>query len=311
MEKFDMHCHTREGSMDAQVSIFEYANTLKSKGFGGMLVTDHNSYDGYHSYVVGRGRKPKRKAIHPILIHKQNKIRKQIAKGKLKNPGRMPKNFVVLKGIEYDTRDAGHMIVVMPRRINLKILELRGFKVERLIRLVHHYGGIIGPAHPFGERYLSYFSTMKRKKMLSIIRKFDFIEIFNACEDMETNKKAWLIAKKYNLPGIAGSDAHHSDCIGTAYTRLPDFIKNEDDLIEYIKEKPRIKVGGKRYYGTTKDHIGKWNVILVQGFFFYNFLAGKFRSIDRYREHLRLVAMNRRGIAEKRRKKRAKKKRRG
>ena len=32
--KFDMHCHTKEGSMDGKVMIEEYIRSLKEKGFG-------------------------------------------------------------------------------------------------------------------------------------------------------------------------------------------------------------------------------------------------------------------------------------
>ena len=81
--KLDMHCHVREGSFDCAVSFDEYITILKSKGFHGMVVTDHNSYRGYR--------------------HWKNKIK-----------GRRHKDFVVLKGIEYDTKDAGHMIAIMP-----------------------------------------------------------------------------------------------------------------------------------------------------------------------------------------------------
>ena len=49
--KFDMHCHTAEGSVDAKVNIEDYIEILRSKGFGGMLVTDHDSYGGYEAYV--------------------------------------------------------------------------------------------------------------------------------------------------------------------------------------------------------------------------------------------------------------------
>ena len=38
--KFDMHCHTKEGSLDGKVLIEEFAAVLKSKGFAGMLVSD-------------------------------------------------------------------------------------------------------------------------------------------------------------------------------------------------------------------------------------------------------------------------------
>ena len=37
--KFDMHCHTKAGSIDAKVPLERYIEILKEKGFGGMLVT--------------------------------------------------------------------------------------------------------------------------------------------------------------------------------------------------------------------------------------------------------------------------------
>ena len=45
--KFDMHCHTHEGSSDSKVSVEEYIKLLRDQGFNGMLMTDHNSYNGY------------------------------------------------------------------------------------------------------------------------------------------------------------------------------------------------------------------------------------------------------------------------
>ena len=94
--KFDMHCHTKEGSMDGKVMIEEYIKKLKEKGFGGMLVSDHNSYDGYREW--------------------RDSIK-----------GKNHTDFVVLKGVEYDTIDCGHMLVIMPEGVKLKLLELRGF----------------------------------------------------------------------------------------------------------------------------------------------------------------------------------------
>ena len=84
--KFDMHCHTKEGSMDGKVMIEEYIKKLKEKGFGGMLVSDHNSYDGYREW-------------------------RDSIKGKIHT------DFVVLKGVEYDTIDCGHMLVIMPEGV--------------------------------------------------------------------------------------------------------------------------------------------------------------------------------------------------
>lgn len=246
--KLDMHCHTKEGSSDAKVPIGEYIKLLKEQGFDGMLVTDHDSYRGYRYY-----RKYLKEEIN---------------------------DFVVLKGIEYDTVDAGHMIVVMPRNIRLRILEHRGLPVRLLIHIVHQYGGIIGPAHPCGEPNLSIFSTGKfKKREQSIVERFDFIEAFNSGEDADANARAMELAKKYHKPVTGGSDAHKPDCVGLAYTILEEDVHTEDELIAFIKAGKGAECGGEKYLGTIKEHLGKWNKLLVYGFWPYN----KFGTIRHYR----------------------------
>ena len=202
--KLDMHCHTKEGSPDGKLELLQNISILKQKGYQGMLITDHNSYKAYRYYK------------------------------KLKEK---PDDFVVLKGIEYDTINAGHMLVIMPTGVNLPILELRGLPLLLLIEIVHFYGGILGPAHPCGERFLSVCSTMRHKINSVIYRKFDFIEGYNACEDADSNMRAMALAKKYNLPCFGGSDSHKEDCAGFGYTILQEDISNETELIRYIRAK--------------------------------------------------------------------------
>lgn len=244
--KFDMHCHTKEGSMDGKVAIEEYIEILKSKNYGGMLITDHNSYKGYREFMKTR-------------------------------EGKKFRRFVVMKGIEYDTIDAGHILIIMPENIRLRVLELRGLPVRLLIDIVHKNGGILGPAHPCGERYLSIIKTKRKKSKAEIMKKFDFVEIFNACEDEKSNRAAAALAKKYKKPGFGGSDSHKLDCVGTAYTELPNSVRKESDLIEYVKSGVTIECGGVLYEGTTKDRLGKLNRVLVESFFVYNKVAGLFR----------------------------------
>lgn len=242
--KFDMHCHTKEGSMDGKVVIEEYIKELKSKGFGGMLVSDHNSYDGYREW-----------------------------RDSLK--GKKHTDFVVLKGIEYDTIDCGHMLIIMPEGMKLKILELRGLPTQVLIMIVHQYGGIIGPAHPYGEKYLSMMKTQAKRKhheerLENLMSQFDFVEIFNACESEEVNEKAKALARKYHKPGFGGSDAHKVECIGMGYTSLPDTIRCESDLIRHVKSVSYIKCGGTRYERTTKDRMGRFRGLWVGSFYVFN-----------------------------------------
>ena len=236
--KFDLHCHTAEGSSDSKVSIIEYIRLLKEQGYDGMMVTDHDSYGGYKYY----------------LEHKEE----------------TPDDFVVLKSIEYDTSDAGHFLVVMPDGVDLEILEYRGLGIEQLEEIVHRYGGILGPAHPCGEPFLSIFSTGKYKRDRSILKDFDFLEGFNCGEDSWANDEAVELAKEFGKPITSGSDAHWEKCVGLAYTIIEGDVKNNDDFIEYIRLGKSTVIWGRPYDGTLKARLGKWNKLLVYGFFPYN-----------------------------------------
>ena len=48
--RFDLHCHTKNGYLDGRIDIEDYIRILKQKGFDGMLVTDHNTYNGYRAW---------------------------------------------------------------------------------------------------------------------------------------------------------------------------------------------------------------------------------------------------------------------
>lgn len=251
--RFDMHCHTNEGSPDGRIRLSEYISILKEKKYQGMLITDHNSYKAYRYY----------------LKYKDDPIYE---------------NFTVLKGIEYDTIDAGHFLVIVPENAKIPILELRGLSVKALIEIVHSFGGILGPAHPCGEKYLSLCNTKRYRKDPDIMKQFDFVETFNSCESMASNCAAHDLAKKYSLPGFGGSDAHKSDCAGMAYTDFNASIFNESELIQYIREKKPVRCWGTYYHKTTKQRIGSLNHVLVYSFWVYNKSAALLRSIHRQTE---------------------------
>lgn len=252
--KFDMHCHTHEGSSDSRVSVEEYIKLLRDQGFGGMLMTDHNSYNGYRYW-------------------KENIC------------GKKYQDFVVLKGIEYDTFNAGHFIVILPSNDDSILMEKRGLTIEKLVEVVHSHGGILGPAHPYGENFLSIYRTGRFKKDKSITKEFDFVEGFNSCEDYCDNEKAKEVALRYNKQMFAGSDSHRASSVGTAITNIDAEIRSEDDLINYIKSGKKTSIEGERWYGTIKDHLGKANKLLVYGFFFYNKAGAFARTIGRKREY--------------------------
>lgn len=248
--KLDMHCHTKEGSLDGKVTLQDTAMRLKACGYHGMLITDHNSYKAYRYYKK----------------HMTDKAFE---------------DFIILKGIEYDTIDAGHILIIMPTGVKLPILELRGLPVGLLIDIVHHFGGILGPAHPCGEKYLSLMNTRRGKKSRDLIARFDFVETYNACESPESNKAAKELAFRFGKPGTGGSDSHKEESTGFGYTMIDAPVSNETDLIHAILSEVKITSGGERYMHTTKQKIGRINHLLVYSFWFYNKLLALFRRHKR------------------------------
>ena len=237
--KIDMHCHVKEGSIDSKVSVEEYITILKEKGFQGMVITDHNTYNGYRHW-------------------------KEHIKGK------KHQDFVVLKGIEYDTRDAGHILVIMPEGVKMRILEMRGLPVSVLIDLVHRNGGVLGPAHPCGEKYMSIENKKKFYQSPEIMKRFDFIEAYNCCESRASNAGAQRLAEKYKKVTTGGSDSHRVGCVGRAYTILPEPVTCETELISMIHKKVPFVIGGVQYEKTAKERMGKVNKVLVYSFWIYN-----------------------------------------
>ncbi len=62
----------------------------------------------------------------------------------------------------------------------MRMLEMRGLPAAVLIDFVHRNGGILGPAHPCGGKYLSFTNTKRYFKNPELIKRFDFMEAFNA-----------------------------------------------------------------------------------------------------------------------------------
>lgn len=223
--RFDLHCHTKEGSFDSKIPITEYATKYMMLGYDGFMITDHNSYKGC-------------KAWDEISNRPEYK------------------NITVLKGIEYDTKDAGHVLVILPDGMYPSLLQIRGMRCKKLAHLVHFFGGILGPAHPFG---IPSSSTMGFKLMSEkLLSYMDFVEVFNTCEKPLSNELAMELADKYNLPGFAGTDAHDSQYIGMAYTDIAADIHCNNDLIAAIHNEVTITAGGvereETLKGKAKDH---------------------------------------------------------
>lgn len=64
-----------------------------------------------------------------------------------------------------------------------------------LIDLVHRNGGVLYPAHPCGEKYMSFTNARRYYLSPEIVKRFDFVEAFNSCEPVSSNSGAEKLAK--------------------------------------------------------------------------------------------------------------------
>ena len=253
--KFDLHCHTKEGSFDSRVPVEEYARRFKQLGYDGFMIADHNSWRGCKAWD----------AVCDDPAYR---------------------NFTVIRGIEYDTKDAGHILVILPDGFYPSILRLRGMKLRRLTQMVHVFGGVLGPAHPYG---IATSSMIRFKKMKPyLLKHMDFVEVFNTCESPESNRLAEGLARRYRLPGIAGSDSHVTDYIGMACTEIHHRVHCNNDLIQAIKLHATIEAGGRHRTMTRKAKY-KEHWIGQTAYRIYNRGLGKLKSPRRSFKHYRLA----------------------
>lgn len=139
--KIDMHCHVHEARLTARVSLDEYITVLKEKGFDGMLITGPRQLSWLQAW-------------------------------KYEMKGKAHQDFVVLKGIEYDTLGCRTYALHYAGGRRMRLLELKGLPVSMLIEFVHRHGGILGPAHPYGAKYMSMTNTKRYRKSQEFVKRF-------------------------------------------------------------------------------------------------------------------------------------------
>ncbi len=115
-----------------------------------------------------------------------------------------------------------------------------GIPIEKAIAAIKEQGGLVAIPHPFDPLRGLRLNTEEFDKLAPQI---NIIEVFNArCPFGKSDLKARTFAKKHNLPGTAGSDAHIISEIGNVIVTLPDFNSPQEFLVA-LKE---AGIQGKR-----------------------------------------------------------------
>jgi predicted metal-dependent phosphoesterase TrpH len=160
------------------------------------------------------------KGLDVISITDHNTFRGSVVASRIaKSSEEFP---LVIIGNEVRT-DKGDVLVYCYEPINTPK------RIDLLIDVAHENNCLVVPAHPFdlfrqgiGDAVFEY-------------KGWDAIEVWNASSDPRSNREALRAAKILRLPGIANSDAHVPEAIGSAYTILFIEEKSIDAVFKAIK----------------------------------------------------------------------------
>jgi len=144
-------------------------------------------------------------------------------KGALKLAER--RQLTIIPGLEVETL-RGHILA-----LNIKMLIPPKLSLTETVQKIHDAGGIAVFAHPA--------AVLKTGlgQMITSSSNMDAVEVINssAFPFFLSTYLSCRLAKRLNLPQTAGSDAHHAQEIGTAYT-LVEADSNSDDVTEAIRK---------------------------------------------------------------------------
>jgi len=214
----DLHTHSFF-SGDGVSTPEEMISAARSRGLQGLALTDHNTCAGV-DYLERKG---------------------------LIRPDGLPVDgFLVIPGVEVSTAD-GHLLC-----LGVTLPNMKGEPASVVCEAIHERGGLAIPPHPF-----DYFRSCIRGPVLKTLPA-DAVEVFNAATTFPyCNRKAFEYAQANGYPMIAGSDAHHEDSVGTAYTILEtEELTLENVLRQIVQQGNRLV----RNPLSPKDKIRKtWN----------------------------------------------------
>jgi len=108
-----------------------------------------------------------------------------------------------------------------------------GLSPDKTITLLKEQGAFISVSHPFDSMRKG---GWHEKDLLNILHQVDAIEVFNSrCMRSRFNHQAMEFAKKNNLAGTVGSDAHAAFEVGRSVLLLDQF-EGPDELRQVIRQ---------------------------------------------------------------------------
>lgn len=225
MNRYETHCHTAESSACASAPGAVQADFYKSRGFKGIIVTDHflngNTRADRHT--------PWEQQVDIMFLGYEN------AKKRGEEIG-----LDVFFGWEYTIEGSDFLTYGLDKEWLLAHPETVTIPPNEYFDLVRSAGAYVSHAHPFRE---DWYIDMIRL----LPRKCDAVEIINSCRKPFENEMAKVYADSYGLPYTAGSDNHHANQARLSGIETEETIRDIQHFIEVLRS------GNYRIFDEVKE----------------------------------------------------------
>ncbi|MBO4863343.1 MAG: PHP domain-containing protein [Eubacterium sp.] len=217
---YETHLHTSQASACGKVKGADYIDYMKSKGYQGIIVTDHffngNSCVPYNLFWKDR--------VEWYCSGYEDAL--EASKGK---------DFDVLFGIEFNFRGDEYLIYGVDKKWLLDNDDILRLSREEVYKRVHQGGGVMIQAHPYRDRY--YISEIILTPGIC-----DAIEIYNAANPDNENALGYHYALELNVPMTSGSDIHFFYEGAMGGMLLPTRISSPSEYAELVMKNDTVPV---------------------------------------------------------------------
>lgn len=213
MYRYETHLHTRYGSACATATGREQAINYKNAGYTGIMITDH--FFRGNTCISHRLSWEERIDMFCRGYEEAKMVGDKIG-------------LQVFFGWEETFEGQDFLVYGLDKKWLLNHPEVEHWTIKEQFETVSAHGGLVIHAHPFRDRpYIP--------KIRLFPNSVHGVEIYNACNYYIENEKAYMYAKKYNLPITAGADSHHPDIICSGI-EVKERFNSINDYISLIKE---------------------------------------------------------------------------
>ncbi|MCL1951251.1 MAG: PHP domain-containing protein [Oscillospiraceae bacterium] len=217
--RIEMHIHTSEVSPCAQCSAAEAVRRCVSKGYDGMVVTDHCNEDASRAILGELAPWPAR--VEGFL--RGYEAAKEAA----------PAGFLVLLGMELRFMGRGsseYLVYGFDEQFLYDNEGIDRLDIQRFSQIARENGLLVVQAHPF-----RWGMTITRASFL------DGMEVYNGnAHHQSHNDFAALWARRHGLLPLSGSDYHGGDTgdgVAPGGIRLREPVRDAKELVKAIRER--------------------------------------------------------------------------